>query len=137
MPNPENIRNLTHEQLSENGRKGALKANENRKRRKAMKEELLMILSLPVKKSTKDAVNKMLSVDKAKALEDFKGRNSTVQTQILLKLSQMAMSGNLKAFELILDLSGERTQKAVDTSALERLDNILGGLNKAGFEDDD
>lgn len=111
MPNPENLSKLTHEQLSANGRKGALKANENRKLRKSMQEEMLLILSLPMKKKTKDAVNKLLTVDKAKALEEFKGKNTTVQTQMMLKLAQMAMTGNIKAMQLILELSGETKQE--------------------------
>ena len=137
MPHPENITNLTREQLSENGRKGAIKSNEVQRQKRAMKEEMLMILSLPVNRNVKNAAQKMLTVDKAKALNDFRSRNTTVQTQILLKLTQMAMSGNLKATQFIMELSGETNQKVVDTSALDRLDNILGGLNQKAHEDDD
>ena len=137
MPNPENITNQTREQLSANGRKGIAKTHQIKKAKKAMREELKIILSLPVKKSTKDKANKLLLVDKAKALSDFAAQNTTVQTQILLKLTQMAMSGNLKAMQLIVELTGEANQKTVDTSALERLDNILFGLKKQAYEDDD
>lgn len=136
MANPENITRLTHEQLSANGRKGGIKSQENNRRKKAMKEEMLLILSLPVKRSTTNAANKLLSVDKAKALADFSSKNTTVQTQILLKLTQMAMSGNIKAMQLIMELSGEANQKTVDTSALDRLDTILCGLNQKAHEVD-
>ena len=137
MPNPENITNLTREQLSANGRKGAAAAHAKRKQKMAMAEELKIILSLPVKRSVRDAANKMLQTTKAKALEDFSKRNTTVQTQILLKLNQMAMSGNLKAMQMIFDLSGEINQKTVDTSALDRLDNILDSLRTSAFEDEE
>lgn len=136
MPCPENITNLTHEQLSENGRKGAAKTKQIRKAKKLMAEELKIMLSLPVKRNITGAANKMLSVDKAKALADFSSRNTTVQTQILLKLTQMAMQGNLKAMSLIIELSGEANQKTVDTSALDRLDDILGGLKEAAYKDE-
>ena len=137
MPNPENITNLTREQLSANGRKGAAAAHAKRKQKMAMAEELKIILSLPVKRSVRDAANKMLQTSKAKALEDFSKKNTTVQTQILLKLNQMAMSGNLKAMQMIFDLSGEINQKTVDTSALDRLDNILDSLRTSAFEDEE
>lgn len=104
---PENITSLTKEQLSANGKKGGRRSAEVKKQKKAMKEELLMILSLPVKRSIKNAATKMLTIDKAKALADFSSRNTQVQTQILLKLTQMAMSGNLKAMQLIMELSGD------------------------------
>ena len=107
MPNPENITNQTKEQLSANGRKGAAKTNAIKKQKKAMAEEIKLILSLPVKRSIGNAANKLLVVDKAKALDDFSKRNTTVQTQILLKLTQMAMSGNMKAMQLIMELSGD------------------------------
>ena len=136
MPCPENITKLTHEQLSEYGRRGNIKSHETKRRKKAMKEELLLILSLPVKRSVGTAAKKLLTVDKAKALADFSSQNTTVQTQILLKLTQMAMSGNIKAMQLIMELSGEANQKTVDTSALDRLDTILGGLNQKAHEED-
>lgn len=137
MPNPENITNQTKEQLSANGRKGIAKTHQIKKAKKTMAEELKIILSLPAKKSIKTAASRLLEVDKAKALSDFANRNTTVQTQILLRLTQMAMSGNLKAMQLIIELSGETNQKTVDTSALERLDDIRFGLKEAAYQDKD
>lgn len=136
MPNPENITNLTREQLSANGRKGGTISAKRRQQKKAMAEELRMILALPIKRSVKDAANKLLVTDKAKAIEDFSKKNTMVQTQILLKLTQMAMSGNLKAIELIIELTGEAKQKTVDTSALDRLDNILGSLKDTAYNEE-
>lgn len=139
MANPENITKLTKEQLSEYGRRGAAKSNAIRRQKKLMAEELKIIMSLPVKRSNKAAgiANKLISTDKAKALEDFSKQNTTVQTQIILKLVNMAMCGNLKAMQLIMELSGEMNQKTVDTSALDRLDGILGGLKAAAYKDED
>lgn len=137
MANPENITNLTKEQLSANGKKGAQRSAEIRRQKKAMREEMIMMLALPVKRSIRNAANKMLTIDKAKALADFSSRNTTVQTQILLKLTQMAMSGNIKAMQLIMELSGEMNQKTVDTSAIDRLDGILGSLKDTAMKDDD
>lgn len=137
MPNPENLI-MTPERRKEISAKGGRQKGINNRARKAMKEELSMILSLPVKKkSIHNKATKLLEVDRAKALEDFKGMNTTVQTQILLKLTQMAMNGNLKAMQLIHEVTGEATQKTVDTSALERLDDILIGLKEEAFKDEE
>lgn len=145
MANPENITNLTKEQLSANGKKGAQRSAEIRRQKKAMREEMIMMLSLPVKRSIRNAANKMLTIDKAKALADFSSRNTTVQTQILLKLTQMAMSGNIKAMQLIMDLTGETNSKnditiSVDNSTMdyyERLSSQLKARKVEGVEEDD
>ena len=141
---PENITSQTKEQLSANGRKGGLKSAEVKKKKRAAREELMLILSLPVKRSIKNAANKMLSVDKAKALADFAGRNTTVQTQILLQLNKMAMSGNLKAIQFIFELTGEMNQKEVTINIddsmknyYDQLSNQLKSRQIEGVDDDE
>lgn len=151
MANPENITNQTKEQLSANGRKGAAKANANRRLKKAMAEEIRLILSLPMKRSIGNAANKLLIADKAKALEDFSKKNTTVQTKILLKLTQMAMSGNLKAMKLVMELTGdikakdksENNQEAQGTAAMDffvkqkmQVDDMKSGNNENEVLDD-
>lgn len=135
MPNPENITSLSREQLKSNGRKGGIKSAKVRKQKMLMAEELKLILALPVNSKVNNIANKLLTSDKAKALADFNKRNTTVQTQILLKLTEMSMRGNTKAIELILDITGENKQKTVDTSALDKLDTIIGGLETAAYSD--
>lgn len=138
MPNPENILNQTKEQLSANGKKGAASRAAKRKQQMAMAEELRMILSLPVKRSVSNAANKMLQTTKAKALEDFNKKNTTVQTQILLKLNQMAMSGNLRALQMIIELLGEANPKKVsvafDDSMKDYYENLSMKLNSRHIE---
>lgn len=138
MPNPENILNQTKEQLSANGRKGAAAAHAKRKQQMAMAEELRMILSLPVKRSVSNAANKMLQTTKAKALEDFNKKNTTVQTQILLKLNQMAMAGNLRALQMIIELLGEANPKkvsvALDDSMKDYYENLSMKLKSRRIE---
>lgn len=151
MANPENITNQTKEQLSANGRKGAAKANANRRLKKAMAEEIRLILSLPMKRSIGNAANKLLIADKAKALEDFSKKNTTVQTQILLKLVLMAQNGNLKAMQLVMELTGdlkakdksENNQEAQETAAMDffvkqkmQVDDMKSGNNENEVLDD-
>lgn len=138
MANPENILNQTKEQLSANGKKGAASRAAKRKQQMAMAEELRIILSLPVKRSVSNAANKMLKTTKAKALEDFNKKNTTVQTQILLKLNQMAMAGNLRALQMIIELLGEANPKKVsvafDDSMKDYYENLSMKLNSRHIE---
>lgn len=141
--NPENITNLTKEQLSANGKKGGRRSQEVQRQKKAMREEMMLLLTLPVKRNIRTLATKMLTTDRAKALADFSGRNTTVQTQILLKLTQMAMSGNLKAMQLIMELSGEMNKDvtiSVDDSTrsyYEKLSNQLKARQIEGVDNDD
>ncbi len=116
MPNPENITNVTPEEASARGRKAGIESGKARRAKKKMAEELQILLSLPVKRSTKNKAMKLLDSNKAKAFEDFRGMNTTVQTQILLKIIQMATNGNVKAIEFIANLTGE-TKQTIDINA--------------------
>lgn len=124
MPNPENLTNRTPEQRRADCSKGGKKSGETRRAKKLMADELKVILAMPIKRSTSNKAIKFLDSDKAKALEDFKGMNTTVQTQMLLKISQMAMNGNIKAMEFIANLVGE-TKQQIDINA-----NLDAKVNK-------
>jgi len=129
MPNPEN---LTYEARSKGGRKGA----ETKRARKKMAEELKLLLSLPIRKKTiGNQATKLLESTNAKALEDFKGVNTTVQTQILLKITQMAMSGNVKAIEFIANLTGENKQ-ILDINMDAKINSPVDTLADDLFGDD-
>lgn len=142
MPNPENVMCQTPEQLRENGRKGGLKKHQNALDRKRWQDELSVILSLPISRADKSKASKeaskLLKVDSAKALKDFAGKNTTVQTQILLKLSQMAMSGNLKAIELIGTITGDNKQVIdLNANANVGIKSKVDTLADTWFGDDD
>lgn len=135
MPNPENIM-LTGEARRLASSKGGKKSAEAKKAKKKMAEELTLLLSLPVRKKTvSNKATKLIETDKVKALEDFKGVNTTVQTQILLKITQMAMSGNVKAIEFIANLTGEAKQ-TIDINMDAKVSNPVDTLADDLFGDD-
>lgn len=142
MPNAENIAVKPHEKRVEDSRKGGIKSGKVRKQRKQWRDELQLMMSLPISRAekgklTKEA-NKLLSIDKAKAIKDFSGKNTTVQTQILLKLTQMAMGGNLKAMEFIATLTGDYKQQVDITSSSDvKITNKVDDLADNLFGDDD
>ena len=80
MAGKENLRPVSSkDEARERGRKGGLASGEARRKRKTLKEELLLMLS-----------------------------EGETQQSVTLALIEKAMSGNTKAFEVIRDTIGEK-----------------------------
>jgi hypothetical protein len=77
--NDSNLRTLSPNEARENGRKGGIISGQIRKERKALKEQLLMMLE-----------------------------SGDIQENICLALIDKAQSGDIKAFEVIRDTIGEK-----------------------------
>lgn len=101
-----NIENLTQagkplstEEAQKRGSKGGIASGKARRERKAMREQLEMLLKLPVK-------NEKLK----KQIEDLGVKNKEINNQmaITIALYHEAMRGNTKAYELIRDTIGEK-----------------------------
>ena len=103
MANEENLRPFTseqsHEEAVSNGAKGGIKSGEARRRKKTLREQMEMLLALPVKDpNTRDFIES-LGIDP-----------ETIDNALAITLSmyQEALKGNTKAFELIRDTIGEK-----------------------------
>ena len=79
MANTQNLKVPTSEEAREIGKKGGIASGKARAERKALKEELLLLLS-----------------------------EGDTQKKISLSLIQQALDGNTKAFEVIRDTIGEK-----------------------------
>ena len=90
---------LTEEQRREMAKKAGRASGAARARRKLMKERLLELLSLPMKKGR---VTRNLT-----SLEEFKDANVTVEERIILAMAGKAAKGDVKAAEFIRDTIGE------------------------------
>ena len=87
MAGKENLRPVSSkEEARERGRKGGLASGEARRKRKTLKEELLLMLS-----------------------------EGETQQSVTLALIEKAMSGDTKAFEVIRDTIGEKPADKVET----------------------
>ena len=104
MANEQNLKPVTSKkEARERGRKGGLASGEARRKRKTLKEELLLMLS-----------------------------ESETQQSVALALIEKAMSGDTKAFEVIRDTIGEKPVDKVQmktdvniANSAERLSNIF------------
>lgn len=86
MANESNLRRLTSEEAREIGKKGGKASAKARQERKALKDELLLLLS-----------------------------NGDTQKKVSLALIEQAKNGNTKAFEVIRDTIGEKPIDKVET----------------------
>ena len=102
MGNPENLiqnKDRTPEELREITRKGGIASGKKRRERKAMREQLEMLLNLPLKnEKSKEQIKKL----------GIKNTDINNQMAITIALFQKALSGDAKAYELIRDTLGEK-----------------------------
>lgn len=80
--NNDNLKTLSPSEARENGKKGGIKSGQTRRERKALKDELLLLLE-----------------------------NGKIQNNICLALIDKAQNGDIKAFEVIRDTIGENPNK--------------------------
>lgn len=98
----------TKEEQRKIARKGGIASGKARKERKALKEELLLLLS----------------------------KNDT-QEKISLALIQQALEGNTKAFEVIRDTIGEKPKEEIEVNDVtnKKFDEICSQLGGDGLDE--
>ena len=101
---------MTPEQRAENGRKGALKAIETKRKRKAMKETLEVLLDMPMKRG------KVYTAEEIKSFADLKGKNITIDQAMMICLIQKALKGDLSAIAMVRDTIGEKPAEKVEAT---------------------
>ena len=101
---------MTPEQRAENGRKGALKAIETKRKRKAMKETLEVLLDMPMKRG------KVYTAEEMKSFADLKGKNITIDQAMMICLVQKALKGDLSAIAMVRDTIGEKPAEKVEAT---------------------
>ena len=95
IPNSER----TPSERRENARKAGKASGEARRRKKTLKEQMELLLSLPVKDESTKAFIESLGID-----------SDVINNSMAITLSmyQEALKGNTKAYELIRDTLGEK-----------------------------
>lgn len=129
MSNESNLKPLSTEKAREIGKKGGKKSVENKRKRKALKEQMEMLLSLP------------LTDDKAKAQFERMGIDSDDmdnQMAMVVKTYLQAMKGNINAVNVIREIIGERVMEVnvnnnIDDKVKE-LDRLLDSVADNGQE---
>ena len=117
---------LTSEQLRERASKAGKASVKAKRERKAMKETLEILLSMPVRNG------KAADVESIKSFAAMKGKNISVQEAVLVSMLQRALKGNVKAAEYIRDTIGENPIQKIDAD-IRNIVPVIGGED--GLED--
>ena len=96
-----NFRDQTEEEQRENARKGGIVSGEVRRKKKAFRETVQQIAAMGVP----DKVLKKLRE------QGISKEDATYQTAIVLKMFHEAMSGNVSAFNTLVNVAGEMVSK--------------------------
>lgn len=110
----ENLRTPTTAEARDMGRKGGIASGKARREKKAMKDTLEALLSMPIADGAADDVADIQS------LAEIKGKNISVQEAIMLAQIKKAMKGDLQAAIFVRDSSGNKPADGL---------NINGNVN--------
>ena len=110
------------EEVREIARRGGIKSGETRRRKKTMKENLELLLTMSVGKGKK------ADIENGENIKDYAKENVTVEQAMLIAQIQKALKGDTQAFEMIRDLIGEKPVDKKEVSASVQHDNPFEGL---------
>lgn len=124
MANIQNLKTPSTEEARSRGRKGGIASGKARKEKKAMKETLKALLSLPL--DQREAVD----IEAIQDLTALEGGNITVQEAIMLKQIQKAMDGDTKAAEYVRDTAGEKPTDKVELNNKIDIDERISEIEE-------
>ena len=99
---------LTSEELRARARAGGIASGKARREKKAMRETLDILLSMPMKDG------EYADVDSIQSFAAIKGKNISVQEAILIAQVNKAMKGDTRAAEYVRDIMGQKPTDSVD-----------------------
>ena len=102
VPTGKQFFNMTKEELSACGKVGGVKSGETRRRKRAMKDSLDILLGMPLKSG------KQCDVESVKNFAALKGKNITVEQAMLITQIQKALKGDTQAITFLRDTSGQK-----------------------------
>lgn len=108
---------MSKEERVEYGRQGGIASGEAKRKRKAMKEQMDLLMSMPVQDKALRTRLRVLNIDDEEA---------TNQMASIIALWHKSLKGDTKAFELLRDTLGEKPKEADSgLEVLDRLDLLL------------
>ena len=99
---------MTPEERQEAGRKGGIASGEAKRKKKAMRERLEIILAMPLKSG------KSADIEAIKNFAALKGKNITVQDAMMIAQIQKALKGDTNAAAFVRDTAGENPSMRIE-----------------------
>lgn len=121
MANDGNLIPQAHTLTTEENRRGGIKSGEARKRKKTMRELAAFIGSLPAKQLKKEDLGQ---------LPDDEEIDIDRHLEFMLKVNEVAMTGNVKAMKLWLDMIDDldKKKKELEIEKLQaEIEEMKGG----------
>ena len=106
VPNSER----TPEERTERAREMGIASGKARRERKAMKDTLATLLSMPLKDGA------ATDIEDIQSIAALNGKNITVQEAIMLAQIKKAVKGDTKAAEFVRDSSGNKLKEGIEIS---------------------
>lgn len=100
--------NMTPDQRRENGRKGGIASGEAKRKKKAMRDRLEILLDLPMKSG------KGADIESIKNFAALKGKNITVQDAMMIAQIQKALRGDTNAAIFVRDTAGQNPATKIE-----------------------
>jgi hypothetical protein len=97
----------TTDEQQEIATKGGIASGKARREKKAMRETLEILLTMPLKDGSIEQLEEIQSI------ASLKGKNITVQEAIMFAQIQRALKGNTRAAEYIRDTSGNKLREGL------------------------
>lgn len=119
MPNLENLKVPTSEEARRNGAAGGRASGESRRRKRAMREVLDDLLSMPLRKGALKEIESLAELAGPNGkINLLNGKvNVTVEQAMLLAQILQAINGNTKAATFLRDTAGQKILKDADEQA--------------------
>lgn len=90
--------------------KGGIASGKVRREKKAMKDTLATLLSMPLKDGMAH------DIDEIQSIASLNGKNITVQEAIMLAQIKKAVKGDTRAAEFVRDSSGNKLKEGIEIS---------------------
>ena len=110
VTNSEGTQFQTGAEQVETATKGGIASGKARRERKAMKDTLATLLSMPLK----DGMS--VDIGDIQSIASLNGKNITVQEAIMLAQIKKAVKGDTKAAEFVRDSSGNKLKEGIEIS---------------------
>ena len=121
VKNSEGTQFQTGDEQVKTATKGGIASGKARREKKAMKETLATLLSMPLKDGN------ATDLEEVKSVAALKGKNITVQEAIMLAQIQKAVKGDTRAAEFVRDSSGNKPKDGLELSG--GINNPFAGLS--------
>lgn len=100
----------TKEEQKRIARQGGIASGKVRREKRAMKDTLATLLSMPLKDGMSE------DIDKIQSIASLNGKNITVQEAIMLAQIKKAVKGDTRAAEFVRDSSGNKLKEGIEIS---------------------